>query len=287
MNFRDFYQPGKIDFSFETFPPKDEAGVTGLFEALKELAPFRPAFISVTYGAGGSTRDLTRDLAVRIHRELHLTTAFHFTCVGADRLAIRSYVEHLKKEGLNLIVALRGDPPKGETKFVKPADGFLYATELVRYLKEIDGFSIAVAGYPEGHVEAKSKKEDLIHLKEKVDSGADIVITQLFFDNADYFDFAARAKKIGITVPIIPGILPVLNLKQLTRITSMSGAKIPDDLRLELEACGEDNDKMREVGIRWATRQCRDLVDKGAPGIHFYILNRAYSTRRIIENLQK
>src|SRR3990167_9751663 len=142
MNFRNFYRSGKITFSFETFPPKDEAGVSGLFEALKEVAQFKPAFISVTYGAGGSTRDLTRDLAIRIHRELGLTTAFHFTCVGADRPAIRSYVEHLKREGLNLIVALRGDPPKGGAKFVKPADGFSYAGELVRYLREIDGFSI-------------------------------------------------------------------------------------------------------------------------------------------------
>lgn len=286
LNFKDFYKPGKITFSFETFPPKDEAGVIGLFEALKELAPFKPAFISVTYGAGGSTRDLTRDLAVRIHRELKLATAFHFTCVGADREAIREYVEHLKKEGLNLVVALRGDPPKGGAKFVKPTDGFSYASELVRYLREINGFSIAVAGYPEGHIETKSKKEDLIHLKEKVDSGADIVITQLFFDNADYFDFVARAKKTGIGVPIIPGILPVLNLKQLQRITTLSGARIPDDLQAELNACGEDTDKMREVGVRWAIKQCRDLIDNGVPGIHFYILNKAASTRKIIENLR-
>src|SRR3989338_3154119 len=243
MNFRNFYRSGKITFSFETFPPKDDAGVSGLFEALKDLAQFKPAFISVTYGAGGSTRDLTRDLTIRIHRELGLTTAFHFTCVGADRPPIRSYVEHLKREGLNLIVALRGDPPKGGAKFVKPADGFSSA-------------------------------------------GADIVITQLFFDNADYFDFTARARKIGIQTPIIPGILPVLNLKQLKRITTLSGARIPDDLHAALSACGEDNDQMRDVGIQWATRQCRHLIDNGVPGIHFYILNKATSTRKIIEGLR-
>lgn len=285
MNFLDFYKEGRPRYSFEIFPPKDEAGVQSLFEALNDLAGFDPAFVSVTYGAMGSTRDLTRDLALRIKKELKLNTAFHFTCVGTDQESIREYVEKLKKEGLNLVVALRGDPPKGETKFVKPENGFSYANELVGYLKKINGFSIAVAGYPEGHIEAPSKEIDLINLKRKVEAGADIVITQLYFDNKDYFDFVARARKAGITAPIIPGILPILNLKQVEKIAGMCGARIPADLRKELIQNQDNPELMKEIGIRHATSQCRDLLKKGVPGIHFYILNRSYSTQKIIQAL--
>lgn len=285
MNFRDFYQTGKKSFSFEIFPPKDEKGVSDLFLVLKELSPLNPVFISVTYGAGGSTRDLTRDLAIRIYKELKLNVAFHFTCVGSGKVEIQAYVARLKKEGVNLVVALRGDPPKGETHFKPALDGFCYASELVTFLKKIDGFSIAVAGYPEGHVEAKSKEEDLLHLKEKVDAQSDIVLTQLFFDNRDYFDFIDRARNIGIKIPIVPGILPVLNLKQIQRIATLSGARIPEGLRSQLEDCQEDTDQMREVGIQHATKQCQELLQKGAPGIHFYILNKAYSVKKIIGNL--
>ncbi|MDO8519808.1 MAG: methylenetetrahydrofolate reductase [NAD(P)H] [Deltaproteobacteria bacterium] len=286
MKFSDFYQAGKPRFSFEIFPPKDEAGIASLFDALRDLAAFNPAFVSVTYGAMGATRDLTRDLALRISRELKLPTAFHFTCVGTDREAIKDYVEKLKKEGLNLVVALRGDPPKGETKFVKPANGFSYANELVAYLKKIDGFSIAVAGYPEGHIECPSKEEDLANLKRKVAAGADIVITQLYFDNKDYFDFVSRARATGITAPIIPGILPILNLKQIEKIAGMCGARIPENLRAELTSNQDSPEKMREIGIRHALAQCRELLARKVPGIHFYILNRSHSTREIIEGLQ-
>lgn len=285
MNFRDFYKPGAIRFSFEIFPPKEEKGIIPLLEALNDLKEFDPAFVSVTYGAGGATRGWTRDLALRIHRELKLTTAFHFTCVGSNRDEIKSYVEHLKKEGLNLVVALRGDPPQGAQKFEPSADGFRYASELVTFLRSIDGFSMAVAGYPEGHIECPSKEEDLRHLQEKVDAGADVVITQLFFDNHDYFDFVARARKIGITIPIIPGIMPVLNLKQAERISGLCGAKIPKVLHEELKKAGDDSDKMKEIGITHAIKQCRELIQKKVSGIHFYILNKAYSTRKIIEAL--
>lgn len=286
MNFKDFYQSGRPRFSFETFPPKDEKGITDLFEALKDLAVFDPAFISVTYGAMGTTRDLTRDLAIRIWEELKLTTAFHFTCVGADRKSIKEYVQRLQKEGLNLVVALRGDPPAGETRFVPPKDGFAYANELVAYLKEIDGFSIAVAGYPEGHVEAVSKEEDLKNLVRKVKSGADIVLTQLYFNNDDYFDFVARARKAGVTVPIIPGIMPILSFKQIEKISKLCGASLPEHLRRELLENEHNPEKIREIGIRHAQEQCRELLEKKVPGIHFYILNKSHSTKKVLEGLK-
>lgn len=286
MNFRDFYQPGRLAYSFEIFPPKDENGVQALLAALRDLAPFKPAFISVTYGAMGSTRDLTRDLAIRIHRELGLTTAFHFTCVGSDRNSIRDYVEHLKKEGLNLIVALRGDPPAGTEKFVPRPDGFAYANELVRFLKqEVGDLSIAVAGYPEGHIECPDKETDLKNFVRKVLEGADIAITQLYFDNVDYFRFVERSRKAGVQVPIIPGILPVLSWKQIEKITRMCGATLPNALKEELVRHQDDPEKTREIGVAHAIRQCRELIDRGVPGIHFYTLNKSYSVGRVIEAL--
>ena len=286
MNFRDFYNDRDCPYSFEIFPPKDEAGIASLFAALQELRPLNPAYISVTYGAMGTTRALTRDLAVRIHRELGMTTAFHFTCVGGDRDSIREYVEQLKKEGLNLVVALRGDPPGGFGSFVKPPNGFSFANELVAFLKEIGGFSIAVAGYPEGHIEAPDKETDLTNLARKVAAGADVVITQLFFDNRDFFDFVERAHRIGIRVPIVPGIMPIQSLKQIEKITRLCGAKIPKDLHDELMQHEGDPAEVREIGIRHATRQCRELVAAGVPGIHFYTLNRSESTRRVVEGMR-
>lgn len=286
MNFQDFYRPSqKIPYSFEIFPPKDEKGAATLFQVLRELSVFNPIFTSVTYGAMGSTQDLTRDLALRIQKELRLKTAFHFTCVGSNRTSVREYVERLKQEGLNLVVALRGDPPNGVTHFIKQEDGFSYANELVMYLREIGGFSIAVAGYPEGHIEAPNKEVDLINLKRKIDAGADIVITQLFFNNQDYFDFVDRARKIGITIPIIPGIMPIQNLKQIEKITKMCGAAIPRELHQQLIQSDGDAEKALEIGIQHATEQCRNLIKRGVPGIHFYTLNKSYSTRRIIESL--
>lgn len=287
MNFRDFYQPGRVRFSFETFPPKDDKGIVTLFESLRDLSQFDPAFISVTYGAMGTTRDLTRDLAIRVQKELGLVTAFHFTCVGADRTSIRRYVEYLKKEGLNLVVALRGDPPQGSDGFVKPENGFSYANELVSFLREIGGFSIAVAGYPEGHIEAKDKKTDLENFVRKVKAGADIAITQLYFDNADYFDFVDQAQKKGVSIPVIPGIMPILSVKQIEKITGLCGASLPEDLSRQLKEHESDADRIREIGIQHALQQCRELIDRGAPGIHFYTLNKSYSTRRVIEALSR
>lgn len=285
MNFRDFYKPGASRFSFEIFPPKEEAGVPALFDALRDLRPFDPAFVSCTYGAMGSTRDITRDLVIRIGRELGMTAAFHFTCVGVGRSAIQPYVEYLKAEGVRLVVALRGDPPQGEAHFVRPPDGFSYANELVSFLKQIDDFSIAVAGYPEGHIEAPDLETDLANLKRKVDSGADIVMTQLFLDNRYYFDFVDRAQRAGIKTPIIPGIMPIISAKQIAKITRMCGVRIPAKLKKELLRFESDPEKIREIGIRHAVDQCRELLDRGVPGIHFYTLNKSYSTRCVLEEV--
>ncbi len=289
MKFSDFYRPGRLAYSFEVYPPKDETGVVNLIAALKRLAVFKPAFVSVTYGAMGTTRDLTHDLALRVLKETGLVTAFHFTCVGADRDSVKSYVNRLKTAGINLIVALRGDAPvlePGRT-YVRPANGFSYANELVAYLKEIDGFSIAVAGYPEGHLEAPDKETDLRNLRRKVDSGADVVLTQLFFDNKDFFDFVARARKIGIpeNVPIVPGIMPILNLKQIEKITKMCGARLPKELSDNLAKNQNDPEAMRKVGVEHAIGQCRELKARGVPGIHFYTLNRSESTGEVISAL--
>ena len=286
MNFRDFYRDGVFSYSLEIFPPKDESGVAGLFEALRDLSAFKPSFISCTYGAMGSTRDITRDLVIRIKRELGLTAAFHFTCVGSGRAAIQSYVEGLKKEGIDLVVALRGDPPQGTERFVKPADGFAYANELVEFLRKINGFSIAVAGYPEGHIEAPDLETDLKNLKRKVNAGADIVITQLFFDNQHFFNFVERTRRIGIKVPVIPGIMPILNVKQIEKITRLCGATLPEALSRKLSQFQDDPQGLIELGIEHAVQQCRDLLKHGVPGIHFYILNKAFSVRRVLEQLQ-
>ncbi len=285
MNFQDFYKQKNPRYSFELFPPKDDKSINLLLEVLKELSVFNPSYISVTYGAMGSTQGLTRDLVLRIHRELKLNTAFHFTCVGSTRDSVRAYVESLKKEGIDLIVALRGDPPAGSAGFQKPVHGFGYANELVSYLKEINGFSIAVAGYPEGHIEAKDKETDLKNLKRKVDAGADVVITQLFFDNQDYFDFENRCRKIGIQIPIIPGIMPIVNVKQIEKITKMCGAKIPKSLQQKLIQYQDQPGSVIQLGIDHATKQCEELLQQKAVGIHFYTLNKAFSVKEVIRAL--
>lgn len=281
--FSDFYRGPKPALSVEIFPPKTDKGVETLFGELQALKAVNPAFVSVTYGALGSTRDLTKDLAVRIHRELKLNAAFHFTCVGSGRDDIRQYVAELASEGINLVVALRGDKPSGMTDFTPPPDGFRYANELVEYLATRGPFSMAVAGYPEKHVEAVSLEDDLANLKRKVDAGADVILTQLFFNNIDYYNFVERVRAVGILIPVIPGILPIQSLKQVQRITSLCGAHLPKPLFEQLTACGEDEEAMRGVGLAHATEQCRDLLDHGVPGVHFYSLNKAYSVLKIVE----
>lgn len=286
MRFCDFYTGGSFCYSIEVYPPKTETGVQGLLNELAKLKEIAPAYVSVTYGAMGTTRTLTRDLALNIHQKLGLTTAFHFTCVGSTPGEIKTYVQNLRRHGIDLIVALRGDYPKDQTGYRPPQNGFRYANELVSYLKGLDNFSIAVAGYPETHVEAVSPKDDLKNLKRKVDAGAEVVITQLFFDNGDFYEWLEKARQQGITVPVIPGIMPILKLDQIQRITKMCGAKIPGRLLKKLQSCQGDTDAMREAGVEHAIGQCRDLIQNGVPGIHFYCLNRAHSVLRIVKTCE-
>jgi len=274
-------------FSFEFFPPKDDAGFALLFETIEQLVFCKPIYVSVTYGAGGSTRTKTLDLVGRIKNEIGLESMAHLTCVGSDAEEIKDILETLRDRGIENVLALRGDPPKGQEKFEKHEKGFGYGNELVEFIKRDFDFCVGVAGYPEGHIECPDKAQDLINLKRKVDAGADFIVTQLFFDNKFYFDFVERAAAIGIQVPIIPGIMPIMNVNQIKRFTKMCGATLPDALLSSLEAVQDNPDEVRRIGIDHATAQCENLVAEGAPGIHFYTLNRSNATLKILENLNK
>jgi methylenetetrahydrofolate reductase (NADPH) len=273
-------------FSFEFFPPKTDEGVRNLIGTAAELAELRPSFVSVTYGAGGSTRALTVDLVARIKQEIGLETMAHLTCVGHSANELAGILDELQERGIENVLPLRGDPPRGETEFVKPADGFGYAQELVRFVKPRYSFCLAGACYPEGHPEATDKNEDLQHLHEKAESGVDFLITQLFFDPADYFAFVERARARGVRQPIVPGIMPITNVAQIERFTTMCGASIPAELQSRLDVVRDDDEGVIETGVDWATWQCRTLLEGGAPGIHFYTLNRSRATRKVFENLQ-
>jgi methylenetetrahydrofolate reductase (NADPH) len=286
MRICDCFRSGTPVFSFEFFPPKTDEGVRNLYATISELAPLRPSFVSVTYGAGGSTRDLTVDLVTRIKGEIGLEAMAHLTCVGHSAEELAHVLDRLRAAGIENVLALRGDPPRGETQFVRPENGFGYAQELVRFIRSRYDFCLGGAGYPEGHVEAPDRETDLVHLKEKAESGIDFIITQLFFDPEDYFRFVERARAIGISLPIVPGIMPVQNVNQVERFTTMCGASIPSALRAALEAVREDERAVITTGIDWATEQCRALLAGGAPGIHFYTLNRSLSTRMVFQNLQ-
>ena len=287
MKISDKLAPKTPAFSFEFFPPKDEAGVDRLFETVARLKAYEPAYVSVTYGAGGSTRKLTVDLVRRIKREAGLETMAHLTCVGATREEIRGVLDQLRDGGIDNVLALRGDPPKGETAFVKSEGGFGYASELTEFIRS-SGYDFCLAGacYPERHPESSSADSDLASVKRKVDAGAQVLITQLFFDSQDYFSFVARARAVGITVPIIAGIMPITNVSQVKRFTALCGAGIPAPLLARLEAVGNDAAAVQEIGVDHATKQCRELVAGGAPGIHFYTLNRSPATVEVLERLR-
>ena len=277
---------GKPAISFEFFPPKDQEGVGRLFQTVADLSPFEPAYVSVTYGAGGSTRQLTVDLVGRIQREVGIEAMAHLTCVGATQSELAAVVDQISEAGVENVIALRGDPPQGATSFVPAAGGYAHASELVAFLKRRGGFCIAGACYPEKHPEAPSPEADLAHLKQKVDAGAEFLISQLFFDNADYFAFVERARNAGIGVPIIPGIMPVTNVSQVKRFTAMCGACMPESLMQKLEPVAGDNDAVGEIGVEHAVQQCRELLEKGAPGVHFYTLNRSKATVEILRRLR-
>jgi methylenetetrahydrofolate reductase (NADPH) len=277
---------GQPSFSFEFFPPKTPAATDALYVTIAELEPLQPTFVSVTYGAGGSTRDLTIDLVARLRRDTSLVPMAHLTCVGSHRDEIAGVLDRLAAAGIENIMALRGDPPRGATSFERPAGGFGYAAELIRFIRAGHHFCIGAAGYPEVHPEAVSAEADLANLAAKADAGADFVVTQLFFDNQCYFDFVRRARQAGLTAPIVPGIMPILNVAQIERFTSMCGATIPIALRERLEACRDDLDVI-DTGIAYAIEQCRDLLANGAPGIHFYTLNKSRSTSTIMQALAR
>lgn len=273
-------------FSFEFFPPKDEAGVDRLFETVARLKAFDPAYVSVTYGAGGSTRRLTVDLVRRIKREVGLEAMAHLTCVGATRAEIESVLDQLREGGIDNVLALRGDPPKGEASFVKSAEGFGYASELTEFIASKYDFCLAGACYPESHPESESFELDLQNIKRKVDAGVQVLVTQLFFDSNSYFSFVERARAAGIAVPVIAGIMPITNVSQIKRFTAMCGASIPGALLARLEAAGTDAAAVQAIGVEHATAQCRELIAGGAPGIHFYTLNRSPATVEVLERLR-
>jgi methylenetetrahydrofolate reductase (NADPH) len=273
-------------FSFEFFPPKDEVGFQNLYETIEKLKPANPAFVSVTYGAGGSTRSKTVDLVGKIKNDIAIESMAHLTCVGHQKDEIVSVLESLQNLRIENVLALRGDPPIGEEKFIKTEGGFGYGNELVSFIKTNFSFCVGAACYPEGHIECPELSLDMDNLKRKVDAGVDFLITQLFFDNRHYFDFINKARQQGINIPIIPGIMPVLNLKQSQRFTKMCGASLSDSLLAKFEGVQDDPDKVREIGINHAIDQCKDLLRLGAPGIHFYTLNRSKATLAILENLQ-
>ncbi|MGH7791203.1 MAG: methylenetetrahydrofolate reductase [NAD(P)H] [Thermodesulfobacteriota bacterium] len=293
MRFQEYLKDGiKPTISFEIFPPKTEQGMENLLEIMPELIALRPDFITVTYGAMGATRARTLEIASLIKNGYGMETACHLTCVGASRRELDDILSRIVDSGIRNIVALRGDPPKGEETFVLPPDGYSYGNQLVEHIRAFERrkyqepFGIAVAGYPEKHIEAPSIEADIATLKLKVDAGGDIIISQLFFDNSLFFRFVERARAVGITAPIIPGLMPILSTRQIKRITSMCGSNIPQTLQQELDIAGDDDAKASEIGIRQCIRQARDLLVRGVPGLHFYVLNKSTHMGRIMEALR-
>jgi methylenetetrahydrofolate reductase (NADPH) len=273
--------------SFEFFPPKTEEGDRNLLEKqIPALMEGRPDYCSVTYGAGGSTREKTLMIVDRIHKEHQLTALAHLTCVNHTREQVGELLRKIKALGCKNILALRGDPPGGG-EFVPTPDGFEYSSQLVEFIRETGDFSIGVAGFPEGHIACKGgKHEDWRHLKEKVEAGADFVLTQLFFDNADFLEFRDElVRKLGVNVPLVPGIVAILSASQIRRFTQMCGARIPPVLGARLDELVADDAAATEFGIEHATRQCEELLKAGVPGLHFYTLNKAHSTVRVLKNL--
>ena len=287
---RDIYaaKAGRPVISFELFPPKTPEGERTFFDkSLPALLEFRPDYCSVTYGAGGSTRDKTLMIVERVQKVHQVTAMAHLTCVGSHRDHIGEVLAQAKALGIKNILALRGDPPGGVGEF-KPVDGgFEFSAELVQYTRQHGGFSIGVAGFPEGHVASKEGKHvDWQHLKEKIDQGADFVLTQLFFSNDDFFEFRDHvAGKLGVTVPLVPGIIPILSTSQIKKFTALCGARLPAALLAQLEALGDNDQAVMDYGLDYASRQCAALLEAGVPGLHFYTLNKAGPVAKILQHL--
>jgi methylenetetrahydrofolate reductase (NADPH) len=286
MTLASAYGPGRFGLSFELFPPKTPQGVTSLFQHVARLVEYRPSYITCTYGAGGSTQELTLEIVSRVHREFRVPVATHLTCVGRTVQQLREYLCKAQSLGVENVVALRGDPPRGDTAFRPVEGGLRYANELVALIRgEFPEFGIAVAGYPETHQEAPSPDVDLANLKRKVDAGADVVITQLFYDNDDFFRFRERCHAAGIGLPIVPGLLPVTNFAQIRRITSLCGAQLPAPFVQRLEEAGDDADAQFTIGVDFAIRQTQGLLEAGVPGLHFYVLNRSEAASQVLAHV--
>ncbi|HEX9786666.1 MAG TPA: methylenetetrahydrofolate reductase [NAD(P)H] [Candidatus Binatia bacterium] len=285
MKLADLYARSGLTLSVEFFPPKTEKGEENLFSEIAVIKRLNPGFCSVTYGAGGSTREKTVSLVEAIHNSCGLEVMCHLTVVGQSKADARAILVRLKEKGIENVLALGGDPPQGTTDWRPHPDGFHYAVELVREAVAFGCFSVAVAGFPECHPRATSREADLRFVKEKVAAGAVAVITQLFFDNDDYFRFVEDLRKLGVAVPIVPGILPVLSAPQVRRFTALCCSKIPPKLEKQLAKVENDDDAAVEMGIEYASRQCEELIQFGVPGVHFYSLNKSYSVQAICKNL--
>ena len=291
MHIQDIFQAHRTTFSFEFFPPKTDATWEELFITIADLEKLQPSFVSVTYGAGGSTREKTHDLVVRIHAETKLTAVSHLTCVCHDRDELAAILDRYAKSGIENIMALGGDPPRNLVNYDRSSDAFQYAEGLVRFIRshanppDKRGFGIGVAGFPEGHPITPNRIKEMDFLKQKVDAGSDYICTQLFFENRDFYDFRDRCDLAGIRVPIVAGIMPITSKSGMIRMAELAlGARFPAPLLRAVGRCADDQ-AVAKVGIHWATEQCRDLLDNQVRGIHFYTLNKSDATRQIYENL--
>ena len=280
------FSTGLPTLSFEFFPPKTEAGFTSLYQTIDELRPLKPSYVSVTYGAGGSTREKTVRLVERIQTDLKIRAMAHLTCVGHTADEIGAILDDLWNSGIRNVLALRGDPPGGQAQFVATPGGFANANELVAFVRARHDFCIGVAGYPEGHPQCLNTTRDLEHLKMKLDAGANFVITQLFFDNAEFYRFRDEAQAIGVKAPIIAGLMPITNLSQTKRFVSMCGAKIAHRLLRRLESLEKDPEAVHKAGIEHALTQCEDLLRYGVDGLHFYTLNKSKATVQVCQGLE-
>lgn len=285
MGIADLYDQGKPIISFEFFPPKTDAGYRSLFRTIEELKRLSPGFVSVTMGAGGSTRSKTVDLTIEITREIGLETMAHLPCTGFEPPEVDAILDRLESGGVHNVLALRGDPPRDDPDFAAPANGFRYANELVAYIAPRRSFTIGAACCPEVHPEAPSPAADLQNLKRKVDAGAQFLVSQFFFDNELFFDFIERARAADITVPIVPGIMPIATVSGIRRMAAMNGTCFPAELEAELQRVEGNDEATYELGVRWARAQCKELLARGVSGIHFYTLNKSPATREIYQSL--